>query len=85
MALSSEGANNMHPLSWGGGKNGKKKCVQHYPGRGGQTDVTPDQTSFERTHDPGALELHGLGFERTFVWTMVWNLPDQRPLCSGTV
>ena len=25
------------------------------------------------------------GFERTFVWTMVWNLPDQRPLCSGTV
>ena len=27
----------------------------------------------------------GKGFERTFVWTMVWNLPDQRPLCSGTV
>ena len=22
----------------------------------------------------------GKGFERTFVWTMVWNLPDQRPL-----
>ena len=32
----------------------------HYPGRGGQTEVTPDQTSFERTHVPGALELHGL-------------------------
>ena len=31
-----------------------------YPGRGGQTEVTPDQTSFERTHVPGALELHGL-------------------------
>ena len=30
------------------------------PGRGGQTEVTPDQTSFERTHVPGALELHGL-------------------------
>ena len=22
--------------------------------------MTPDQTSFERTHVPGALELHGL-------------------------
>ena len=32
----------------------------YYPGRGGQTEVTPDQTSFERTHVPGALELHGL-------------------------
>ena len=31
-----------------------------HPGRGGQTEVTPDQTSFERTHVPGALELHGL-------------------------
>ena len=31
-----------------------------YPGWGGQTEVTPDQTSFERTHVPGALELHGL-------------------------
>ena len=31
-----------------------------YPGRGGQTKVTPDQTSFERTHVPVALELHGL-------------------------
>ena len=30
------------------------------PGRGGQTEVTPDQTSFKRTHVPGALELHGL-------------------------
>ena len=27
----------------------------------------------------------GKGFERTFVWTMVWNLPDQRPLWSRTV
>ena len=32
----------------------------HTPGRGGQTEVTPDQTSFERTHIPSALELHGL-------------------------
>ena len=31
-----------------------------YPGRGGQTEVTPDQTSFERTYVPGVLELHGL-------------------------
>ena len=34
--------------------------LRFYPGRGGQTEVTPDQTSFERTHVPGALELHGL-------------------------
>ena len=27
----------------------------------------------------------GKCFERIFVWTMVWNLPDQRPLWSGTV
>ena len=32
----------------------------YLPGWGGQTEVTPDQTSFERTHVPGALELHGL-------------------------
>ena len=25
------------------------------------------------------------GFDCTFAWTMVWNLPDQRPLWSGTV
>ena len=30
------------------------------PGRGGQTEVTSDQTIFERTHVFGALELHGL-------------------------
>ena len=34
--------------------------VRYRPGRGGQTEVTPDQTSFERTHVPGAVELHGL-------------------------
>ena len=27
----------------------------------------------------------GKGFERTFVWTMVWNLPDQRSLRPGMV
>ena len=32
----------------------------HCPGRGGQTEVTPNHTIFERTHVPGALELHGL-------------------------
>ena len=37
-----------------------KKILQDDPDRGGQTEVTPDQTSFERTHVPGALELHGL-------------------------
>ena len=31
-----------------------------YQGGGGQTEVTSDQTSFERTHVPGALELRGL-------------------------
>ena len=58
-----------------------------YPGRGGQTEVTPDHTSFERTHVPVALELHGLekNFEHIFVWTMVWNLSDQGSLRSGTV
>ena len=30
------------------------------PGRGGQTEVTSDQTIFECTHFLGALELHGL-------------------------
>ena len=34
--------------------------IKRSPGRGGQTEVTPDQTSFERTHVPGALKLHGL-------------------------
>ena len=68
------------------------------PGRGGRTEVTSDQTIFERTHVLGALKLHGLekvssallsgqwsgiclmrgGFERTFVWTMIWNLSDER-------
>ena len=27
----------------------------------------------------------GKGFVRIFVWIMVWNLPDQRPLWSGAV
>ena len=31
-----------------------------YPGRGGQIEVTSDQTLFECTHVLGALELHGL-------------------------
>ena len=31
-----------------------------YPGRGCQIEVTSDQTIFEGTHVPGALELHGL-------------------------
>ena len=30
------------------------------PCRGGQTELISDQTIFERTHVPGALELHGL-------------------------
>ena len=34
--------------------------MYHYPGRGDQTEVTLEQTIFERTHVPGALELHGL-------------------------
>ena len=34
--------------------------IRPFPGRGGQTEVTPDQTSFERPHVPGALELHCL-------------------------
>ena len=35
-------------------------CFNACPGRGGQTEVTSDQTIFERTHVLGALELHGL-------------------------
>ena len=34
-----------------------KSC---YPGRGGQTELSSDQTIFERTHVLGALELHDL-------------------------
>ena len=36
------------------------KDTKDCPGRGGQTEVTPDQTIFERTRVLGALELHGL-------------------------
>ena len=67
------------------------------PGRGGQTEVTPDQTSFERTHVPGALELHGLEKSSSALLTGQWSgtcqirghfvlgRSDQRSLWSGTV
>ena len=67
------------------------------PGRGGQTEVTPDQTSFERTHVPGALELHGLEKASSALLSEQWSgtclirghfvlgRSDQRSLWSGTV
>ena len=71
--------------------------VHSYPGRGGQTEVTPDQTSFERTHVPGALELHGLEKASSALLSGQWSgtclirghfvlgRSDQRSLWSGTV
>ena len=73
-------------------KNGK-----NFPVRGGQTEVTPDQTSFERTHVPGALEIHGLEKASSALLSGQWSgtclirghfvlgLSDQRSLWSGTV
>ena len=72
-----------------------RKCEG--PGRGGQTEVTPDQTSFERTHVPGALELHGLEKASSALLSGQWSgtclirghfvlgRSDQRSLWSGTV
>ena len=69
----------------------------HHPGRGGQTEVTPDQTSFERTHVPGALELHGLEKASSALLSGQWSgtclirghvvlgRSDQRSIWSGTV
>ena len=71
-------------------------CRPH-PGRGGQTEVTPDQTSFERTHVPGALELHGLEKASSALLSGRWSgtclirghfvlgRSDQRSPLSGTV
>ena len=42
--------------------------MREYTCRGGQTEVTPDQTIFERTHVPGALELHGLKKALSALW-----------------
>ena len=73
------------------------RIVEYYPGRGGQTEVTPDQTSFERTHAPGALELHGLEKASSALLSGQWSgtclirghfvlgQSDQRSLWSGTV
>ena len=67
------------------------------PGRGGQTEVTPNQTSFERTHVPGALELHGMEKASSALLSGQWagtclirghfdlGRSDQRSLWSGTV
>ena len=73
------------------------KFVICFPGRGGQTEVTPDQTSFERTHVPGVLELHGLEKASSALLSGQWSgtclirghfvlgRSDQRSLWSGTV
>ena len=74
-----------------------KRSRMRGPGRGGQTEVTPDQTSFERTHVPGALELHGLEKASSALLSGQWSgtclirghfvlgWSDQRSLWSGTV
>ena len=71
--------------------------LDHHPGRGGQTEVTPDQTSFERTHVPSALELHGLEKASSALLSGQWSgtclirghfvlgRSDQRSLWSGTL
>ena len=46
--------------------------MTEYPCRGGQTEVTPDQTIFERTHVPGPLELHGLEKALSEIWSGQW-------------
>ena len=35
--------------------------------------MTPDQTSFERTHVPGALELHGLEKASSALLSRQWS------------
>ena len=48
--------------------------------------MSSDQTILESTHARCIrITWSGKDFERTFVWTVVWNLPDQRSLWSGTV
>ena len=67
------------------------------PGRGGQTEMSSDQTIFERTHVLGALELHGLEKASSALLSGQWSgtclirgqfglgRSDQRSLWSGTV
>ena len=67
------------------------------PGRGGQTELSSDQTIFERTHVLGALELHGLEKASSALLSGQWSgtcvirghfglgRSDQRSLWSGTV
>ena len=43
------------------------------PGRGGQTELSSDQTIFERTHVLGALELHGLEKASTALLSGQWS------------
>ena len=54
---------------------GGPALVLSNPSRGGQTELSSDQTIFERTHVLGALELHGLEKDSSAL------LPEQR---SGT-
>ena len=44
-----------------------------YPERGGQTEVTSDQTIFERTHVLGALEIHGLEQNSSALLSGQWS------------
>ena len=48
---------------------------QRHPGQDGQTEVTPDQTSFERTHVPGALEFYGLEKASSALLSGQWSGP----------
>ena len=65
--------------------------------RGGQTEMSSDQTIFERTHVLGVLELHGLEKASSALLSGQWSgtclirghfglgRTDQRSLWSGTV
>ena len=73
------------------------ESVEIFPGRGGQTELSSDQTIFERTHVLGALELHGLEKASSALLSGQWSgtclirghfglgRSDQRSLWSGTV
>ena len=50
-----------------------------------QSDPWSDESRAHKCSRCARITWYGKGFERTFVWTMFWNLPDQSPLFSGTV
>ena len=54
-----------------------------YPRRGGQTEVTSDQTSFERTHVVSALGLYGLEKTSSALLSGTCVIKDNNGLIRG--